>query len=623
MRSVVTLLILMTVSATTGGAESPAITVWAGAGGYVRGDCVAPVYVQLVNDGTQRNGYVSVQFSALGSTLGEARRDLELPLNSQKYLFLYVPNMGHSPDRITVSYHNARGRVINSIEERLRTVDPWLPVVASLGTLPGGLPDFESEKGEALYTRLYLDPDRLPRDGIGLEMYDAIIISPPPEKELSHQQVDALHQWTMRGGTLIVDASKRTNAFAQGSLPLILPFVPERIASLELSELGTTETITEGSIEHGDEILFESDERPLIVRRNYGLGSITTFAVSPDARGMKKWDGREAMWNEILGGLRIGERKIDRSRVEVPEEEIRHNLMAQVRTHQQTGLRLGLVLALTLLYAVIVGPGDYFFIKWLGKPKMTWVTFPTIVAVFTVAAWLGAKAWVGGDMASIHVRHTVVFPQLAAATQFDLLGLFVPSGRKYSINHVDGAHLQQIKSTRAPDPSGVYDVDEATIEQRIPIWKYRVYGAFSESDVYPQIDLSISTNINPIVVTVSNQTDRTLRQNSIVYEWRTWQIPDAIGPGEKVDVTLDPNEARSTRNFVSGRQSHVGLIQHLDDHWAYSRQFDLRDAIRRGAYIFLSNNAGYPANSLVVDGDQRPETGYEVLQVVAYPESSP
>jgi len=621
MRSVLALLTIFAASGLANAADDPAITVWAGAGGYVRDDCVAPVFVQLNNTKTQYNGYISVQFFILGTPIAEARRNLELPPNSRKDHFLYVPNMGRQADRITVSYHNARGRVVSSVEERLRSVDKWLPVIAALGTLPTGLPSHETEKGEALYTRLYLDEDRMLIDSIGLEMFDAIILSPPPESALERQQVDALHDWTMRGGTLVVDASERTDAFGDGGLAAMLPFVPERISTLNLSELRTEETITEGRIEHADVILLESDGKPLIVRRNYGLGTVTTFAISPDARGMKKWEGREAVWQNILSGLRIAEIKPTKNEPERGEEEHRRVLMDYVRAEQQTGLRLGLVLALTLIYALVVGPGDYFFIKWLGKPKMTWVTFPAIVVVFTAAAWWGAKAWVGGDMTSMHVRRTIVFPELATATQYDLMGLFVPAGRRYTINHQDGAHLQEIRSTMAPGEGGVYDVDAATLEQRIPIWKSRIYGASMEPEEYPHVDLLVEQGEGSPIVTVSNQSDRTLRGNSIVRRGRTWRIPNNISPGEKVELSLVPGESRPRNNVSVRNRMLFGLAMEGNEHWAYGRQFDLRDAMRRGAIVFVSDDAGPTKTPLVVDGEARPETSRELLQVVTYPRS--
>lgn len=621
MRSVVALLTLLAVSGLALAADNPAITLWAGAGGYVRDDCIAPVFVLLDNDDTQRDGYVSVRFSALGSTIAEARREVELPPNSRKGVFLYVPNMGRAPDRVTVTYHNARGRRVNSIAEKLRTVDQWLPVVAALGKLPGGLPAHETKKGDALYSRLFIDAKRLPNDGAGLEMFDAIIMSPPPDAPLLRLQVAALHDWTMRGGTLVVDASKRTDAFSQGPLAAMLPFVPERMSTSALSVFGTTEPITEGPVEHGGVLLLESDGHPLIVRRNYGLGSITVFAISPDSVGMKKWEGREAVWRDILQGLRIAENKIVQNRTEIPEERIRSELMGHVRPDQQTSLRLGLVLLLTLLYALVVGPGDYFFIKWLGKPKMTWITFPTIVVVFTVAAWWGAKAWVGGDMTSTHVRRTIVFPELGTATQYDLMGLFVPAGRRYSVNHEDGALIQQIRSTTAPGASGVYDMDDSTIQQRIPIWKTRVYGVSTEPENYPQIDLLVAAGEGPAVVTVSNQTDRVLRGNSIIRGRQRWRIPGDIAPGQKVELTLDPDQARSRQDQFTRNHFLFGLGMQGAEHWAYGRQFDLRDALRRGAYVFISDDAGPVDTPLVVDGELRPETGRELLQIVTYPRS--
>ncbi len=619
MRSVVTLLTIIALSGFAYAADDPAITVWTGAGGYIRDDCVAPVFVLLDNSATQRNGYVSVQFSTLGSITAEARREVELPPNSRKGVFLYVPNMGNAPDLVTVTYHNARGRRVNSVEERLRSVNRWLPVVAAVGAFPGGLPAHEMENGDGLYTRLILDVERLPRDGIGLEMFDAIIVSPPPQTALTRQQVDALRDWLIRGGTLIVDASERSEGLLQGSFASLLPFVPDRIASAELSALGTTETFAEGRLESVGDTLFESDGHPLVVRRNYGLGSVTAFAISPDARGMKKWDGREAVWKDILHGLSIAEQKRGiKQQAEQLEEVRRTELLNLVRSNQQTGLRLGLVLALTLVYALVVGPGDYFFIKWLGKPKMTWVTFPTIVVVFTAAAWWGAKAWVGGDMSSMHVRRTTVFPELATATQYDAMGLFVPAGRRYTVHHQPGGHLQEIRSTLAPGESGLYDVDEKAIEQRIPIWKSRVYGASMELEAYPQVDLRVMQGEGQTVVTLSNQSDLTLRGNAVLHGDMTWQIPKDIPPGETVELTLTA-ESASTRRIQTVRNRFLfGIAMQGNEQWAHGRQFDIRDALHRGAYVFVSDDAGPSDNPLVVDGDVRPETGREVLQVVTY-----
>ena len=624
MRSVVTLLTITALSGFAHSADDPAITVWAGAGGYVRDDCVAPVFVLLDNSVTQRDGYVSVQFSTLGAVTAEARRDVELPPNSRKGVFLYVPNMGNAPDQVTVTYHNARGRHVNSVQERLRSVDQWLPVVAAVGALPGGLPAHESENGDGLYTRLILDSERLPRDGIGLEMFDAIIVSPPPQTALTRQQVDALRDWLLRGGTLIVDTSERSEGLVQGSFASLLPFVPDRIASLELSVLGTTETIAEGSLHSVADTLLESDGRPLIVRRNFGLGSVTTFAIPPDARGMKKWEGREAVWKDILHGLYIAEPKRGISQqVDQLEEVRRTELMNNARAKQQTGLRLGLVLALTLLYALVVGPGDYFFIKWIGKPKLTWVTFPAIVIVFTAAAWWGAKAWVGGDMSSMHVRRTIVFPELATATQYDVMGLFVPAGRRYTVNHQPGGHLQEIRSTLAPGETGVYDVDEKAIVQRIPIWKSRVYGASMELDAYPPVDLRVTYVEGQTVVTLSNQSDLTLRGNTIIHMAGTWRMAKDIAPGETVELTLTVESANTRLSQAVRSLMMFGLAMQRDEQWAHGRQFDIRDALHRGAYVFVSDDTGISENPLVVDGEVRPEPGRELLQIVTYARSAP
>ncbi|MBI4556408.1 MAG: hypothetical protein HY706_02390, partial [Candidatus Hydrogenedentes bacterium] len=110
----------------------------------------------------------------------------------------------------------------------------------------------------------------------------------------------------------------------------------------------------------------------------------------------------------------------------------------------------------------------------------------------------------------------------------------------------------------------------------------------------------------------------TLHDNLITSDNRTWNVGKDIAPGETVSVTLSPDGAGwSPHNEVI-----TGLSIVREAHLAAGREFDSRDALRRGAVIFSSSTAGTAPCALTVNGRPRPESGRRTVQAIAYLESA-
>ena len=51
------------------------------------------------------------------------------------------------------------------------------------------------------------------------------------------------------------------------------------------------------------------------------------------------------------------------------------------------------------LYILLIGPGDYFFLKKvLKRMELTWITFPTIVVTVSLLAYYAAYLFKGNDL---------------------------------------------------------------------------------------------------------------------------------------------------------------------------------------------------------------------------------
>ena len=77
----------------------------------------------------------------------------------------------------------------------------------------------------------------------------------------------------------------------------------------------------------------------------------------------------------------------------------------------------GWVALLIVLYILLIGPVEYFFLKRvLGRLELTWITFPIIVLTVSLAAYFTAYALKGRDLKVNKIDVVDVDPAPAAAS---------------------------------------------------------------------------------------------------------------------------------------------------------------------------------------------------------------
>jgi hypothetical protein len=454
-------------------------------------------------------------------------------------------------------------------------------------------------------------------------MYDALFLTPAPETPLTRNQTVALREWVLRGGTLIVDASERTDGLIEDGFADLLPFVPTGSEQVKLDLFDEPVVIANG--EALGSVLVSSNDRPLVARRNFGLGSIVCFAVDPASPEFTKWDGARAMWLDVLGALEL-ERGLPKETL--PDELLndrKRALTERVAAKRQSGLRLGLVVLLTALYALAAGPGDYYLVKRLGRPRLTWVTFPAIVLVFTFAAWFGAEAWIGGEMAASGLQRTLVFSDERVAVNYHLATLFAPRTEDYRLQHGRDVLTAAVRTQFGDDAPLHFDHDEGTLVQRIPSWQEHVFAASETVGEYPDVTVRLLDEGGTRVAEIVNSSDVRLGTLTLIFGNQMWRGPAFLEPGDTHRLLLDP----AASNVLRLRSAPYDFLLPPAEHtrktfWAHARQLDARDALRRGALILLVDAAGEAPLELTVNGTRRPEKANRILSIVTYPgESEP
>ncbi len=112
----------------------------------------------------------------------------------------------------------------------------------------------------------------------------------------------------------------------------------------------------------------------------------------------------------------------------------------RIGLEQFPGVKLipfGWVAFFIFLYILLIGPGDYLFLKKvLRRMELTWITFPTIVLTVSLLAYLAAYRLKGNDLL-VNKVDIIDVDQVAGLTRGrTVMSLFSPQNRDYNIGFV-------------------------------------------------------------------------------------------------------------------------------------------------------------------------------------------
>ena len=185
---------------------------------------------------------------------------------------------------------------------------------------------------------------------------------------------------------------------------------------------------------------------PLVVRGPYGFGRVTLIALDVDQKIFSDWPDRGLFWGRAID---LRPQRADTGNVGPQFSAVARfyqngisDLSTQLRAalEQFPGVKLipfGWVAFFIFLYILLIGPGDYFFLKKvLKRMELTWITFPTIVIAVSLVAYYAAYLLKGNDLLvnQVDVIDIDQVDGLVRGTTW--ASLFSPQNRDYSIRTV-------------------------------------------------------------------------------------------------------------------------------------------------------------------------------------------
>jgi hypothetical protein len=272
-----------------------------------------------------------------------------------------------------------------------------------------------------------LTPETLPDRWMGLMQFDTIVWNEPSPRDLPTESAQALREWVMRGGHLVVVLPRVGQAWsdeARNPLHDLLPHVAiRRVEGVDLTPYAPLITRTVDTNMPTNEILHiftpeqgaalhdatcilagppgegEADRPCIAVRRAVGTGMVTLIGLDVASLWMTRngLPDAELFWHRILGrrGELITGREQDiNSPINISREPLTldRDLSDQIAKtgRAAAGVLIGFVVFIA--YWLVAGPLGYAVLRRRGLARHGWLAFVAAAALFTAIAWGGATA---------------------------------------------------------------------------------------------------------------------------------------------------------------------------------------------------------------------------------------
>lgn len=562
-----------------------------------------------------------------------------------------------------------------------------------LGTECGVQKAVETIRGDEswrndLSTTVVTTAEDLPRDAIGYDSFDAVVIAAGAKSgggwlsELTPDdaRITALTDWVESGGRLVLSCGAAGAAVLGTGGPLAELAPGDYAGGDSLSVATAIERYAEaladdGSIDLREQALavsrFENprgsieayagrsaDETPLVIRTPRGFGEVTLVTFDLDAPALARWEGRGALLQKLL---RLEARKEGNEPIYGwynGEQDLVNALISRL-DGAFSGVRTApflLIVGLVVLYLLLIGPGDYFFVKnVLKRVEATWITFPLLVIGTSAAAFAGAY-WLKGDKLRVNqveivdveaatgrLRGTLVTHLFSPrASRYDLAlsakslaGVALPLERSstawlgkpgYGLGGMQSSNSSGAVGVRAnyrinPTPH-LGSPGDTIAGMPVQVWSTKTLISRYTAESPRRIDTTLSPDGQGLVEgSITNDTGAKLVDCRLLYGSWAWRLGD-LGDGETVSVDESVSPVRIKTLLRKGQAgSHpfettkaIGKLiesisvgaQVLDQDAAVNRylhDLNLKRLLESGEALLLTRVAGEARSELLQAGE--------------------
>lgn len=545
------------VKAQTGGLTMEVSTA---TNGYFKYGEWLPLWIQLENSGADVEVEIQVR---VPTTQGSAvfATPVSLASGARKRVPLYVlpNNYAEVVEVLAVSGNDTLSRKIVTVSGLANTTFMFgviAPEQGALTLIKGVVLPGRSRLIEVANLSL----PNLPEKVEGLGSFDALIINDSDTSILTIDQKAALSQWVRQGGKLIIGGGAGALKTASGLPQDILPFLPNNLVEVtqvhSLSDFANTEAIQNPgpfTLAIGDQLeartVLSSQGHPLLLEKSAGAGTVYFIALDLANAPFNGWPGTTGFWAKLVGP---GSTYPDWLPPDMSVRQMTSNQMNYALANLPA-LDLPSIRGLTFLlgfYVLMVGPVNYFVLRWLKRLHWAWLTIPFMTIFFSAGAFTIGYLLRGNDIIvnKIAIANPDPGGETALRTYF---GLFSPAQQSYQLEMDSSALLSPIRPDYDPWGTRVYPGSADTIFVQgepaivrglsVDQWSMQAFMAEGIWEDFGEVSANLEFSGNAIAGSLRNNSRVALTEIVLVIGNNIQRIQN-LQPGEEAQIQIEiPN----------------------------------------------------------------------------------
>ncbi|MCS6883486.1 MAG: hypothetical protein RMK84_14655 [Oscillochloridaceae bacterium] len=534
-------------------AETISLTARPAYEGLFRPNHWMPIIVELANEGPGRIVEVRVS-SREGARYTTV---VELPNRGRKAVPIYV-YLTPASRRLRVQALDA-GQELAATNLQLPPLNPRARYVAIVGPNDAPVNLAARLSGGDVLVPVTLRPGNFPEHGLGLSVFETIILEDASTEKLNDRQRVALSEWVLRGGQLILgggDGLQRTLAGLPETLRTVTVTAVEPVAATSLFgaaagagsvPLARLKPLQRAGAPSPYAVPLVPGANVSALEQSLGRGAITVTPWPLVHPAVRAWVEAPEAWEVLLRPL-VPPPPGFEAQATHPDSFLESSLAASLTSLPVLEFPpLGLLAGLVLAYIILVGPVTYLVLRRFDRQAWGWIAVPAVTLVFAGLTYGVGYARRGGDVLLASVNLVETFDGDAARLR-SFIGLFSPERRMYSLRVAaanDAAPLLRPVSIQGPwDPStaggGVFLQEGGAGAQahsfEVAQWSMR---AVTTDVITSSMGLAAQLTIagDELRGEVENQGDQALLDVALVQGDRVARLGD-LAPGERRSAVL-------------------------------------------------------------------------------------
>jgi hypothetical protein len=337
----------------------------------------------------------------------------------------------------------------------------------------------------------------------------------------------------------------------------------ESDSNFELAEM----QVAVGNLRDG-QVVQDAEDTPLIITANRGRGRITVLMFSPEREPFRSWKNMPTFWSKLAdvpGNLYVSSDYGYRG--EVGSDGI---FGAMIDTRQVHKLPVEWLLLLLIVYLVVIGPLDQFWLKKIGKPMLTWITFPCYVVMFSLLIYfIGYKLRAGeSEWNELHLVDVFVNGDNAQLRGRTYASIYAPSNQRYEVEGDEkyatlrGEYVPTYGANQSSEKANVMqNGDTFKAEIFVPVWTSQLFITDWWQPAAPPLAVTVTSQEDGWQVKAENRTEHKLTNAKIAVEGYLVELGDIL-PKEAKTFKVVRGQATSLKDFVATHGQSFSMAAH-------------------------------------------------------------